>query len=185
MDLEAARLEKQRAYNAAYRAANRDRVRAISAKWREANRDIAHARTSAWVAANPEKQRAAEVAYRANNPEKRRVSCAAYRAANLDKERAYRAEYCKANLDKLAAKAAARRAIKMQATPPGASEVAMLAIYAEAQRITRETGIPHHVDHVVPLKSKIVCGLHCPANLRVIPGRENLSKGNRSWPDMP
>ena len=42
-----------------------------------------------------------------------------------------------------------------------------------------------HVDHIVPLKSKIVCGLHCSANLQVIPAIINSSKGNRVWPDMP
>ena len=41
-----------------------------------------------------------------------------------------------------------------------------------------------HVDHTVPLKSKLVCGLHCEANLRLLPGRENQAKSNRIWPDM-
>jgi hypothetical protein len=41
------------------------------------------------------------------------------------------------------------------------------------------------VDHVVPLKSPLVCGLHCEANLELIPANDNFRKGNRHWPDMP
>lgn len=41
-----------------------------------------------------------------------------------------------------------------------------------------------HVDHIVPLQSNWVCGLHCEANLRVIPGAENESKRNFWWPQM-
>lgn len=57
--------------------------------------------------------------------------------------------------------------------------MAIAAFYAEADRLTRETGIPYHVDHIVPLQSPIVCGLYAPANLRPIPGAENCSKGQR------
>lgn len=47
------------------------------------------------------------------------------------------------------------------------------------------TGIAFEVDHIIPLQSKIVCGLHNEANLSVIPAIENNRKGNRYWPDMP
>lgn len=53
------------------------------------------------------------------------------------------------------------------------------AVYAEARRRTEETGVAHHVDHVLPLLGTAVSGLHVHNNLRVVPWRENLSKGNK------
>jgi 5-methylcytosine-specific restriction endonuclease McrA len=41
------------------------------------------------------------------------------------------------------------------------------------------TGFEWHVDHIVPLKGKEVCGLHIWSNLRVIPKVLNLRKGNK------
>lgn len=69
-----------------------------------------------------------------------------------------------------------------QARPAWASTEAMVDIYAQAYRISRDTGIPHHVDHDVPLVGKwrgqhVVCGLHCEANLIIRPATDNLKKG--------
>lgn len=59
------------------------------------------------------------------------------------------------------------------------------AFYELAKEMTEKTGVRHHVDHIVPLKSRIVCGLHNEFNLQVITAEENIRKHNRSWPEMP
>ena len=53
------------------------------------------------------------------------------------------------------------------------------SIYARARLISECTGIPHHVDHVIPLKAKNCSGLHVPWNLQIITARENVRKRNR------
>lgn len=77
------------------------------------------------------------------------------------------------------------RAQTVRATPSWSERTAIRALYDEAKRLTRETGVLHVVDHIVPKISAYVCGLHVLANLRVITAVENTAKANLWWPDMP
>lgn len=83
------------------------------------------------------------------------------------------------------AKGNRRRAAQLQATPAWASPALILAFYEEAYQLSIQTGIVYHVDHMVPLQSKHVCGLHTHDNLCVMVGSDNISKSNRHWPDKP
>ena len=74
---------------------------------------------------------------------------------------------------------AARRAGLAMATPPWADRSAIKAVYADSIARTKATGIPHEVDHIVPLNGEFVSGLHVHWNLRVITGAENREKSNR------
>lgn len=56
-------------------------------------------------------------------------------------------------------------------------------IYEQRKEITRATGCMYHVDHIVPLQHHLVCGLHVPWNLQIIPAHVNMSKSNKLPPD--
>ncbi|MDP3939632.1 MAG: hypothetical protein Q8R92_16065 [Deltaproteobacteria bacterium] len=107
----------------------------------------------------------------------------AWREANPEKWADVKRRWRKSNPGKVVASNTARQ--ERTATPAWANEFFIEEIYELAQLRTRLTGYEWHVDHVVPLRSKIVCGLHVEFNLRVIPAVHNLAKGNRHWPDMP
>lgn len=74
---------------------------------------------------------------------------------------------------------AKRRAAKRNALPAWADRDAIRSIYEEAKAKIKATGQSWHVDHIIPLSGKFVCGLHVPANLRIIPGADNLRKSNK------
>lgn len=71
------------------------------------------------------------------------------------------------------------RAAQLNATPKWANLTAIQAKYQLAAMFNKHTEDTWHVDHIVPLQGENVCGLHVEYNLRVIPAKENLSKGNK------
>ena len=77
-----------------------------------------------------------------------------------------------------------RRRHERMATPPWADLDAIRALYREAERLTRETGEQYVVDHIVPLRGRIVSGLHVHWNMRVIHWKPNAQKGAFTWPGM-
>lgn len=74
---------------------------------------------------------------------------------------------------------ALRRAIRTNTIPPWVNWDKIHAVYDECVRISRETGIPHHVDHIIPQRGVSVSGLHVHTNLRVIPAIDNMRKRNK------
>jgi hypothetical protein len=71
---------------------------------------------------------------------------------------------------------------KLHRTPKWLSEFDKLkikCIYSIAAMLTRENKEQWHVDHIIPLQGKNVCGLHVPSNLWFIRGVDNLNKSNK------
>lgn len=79
---------------------------------------------------------------------------------------------------------AAYKASKLRAAPSWADQGYIDLFYTLAKVEERRTGRKCHVDHIVPLNSNKVCGLHVEHNLQIMFGSANISKNNRYWPDM-
>ena len=77
-----------------------------------------------------------------------------------------------------------RRSTQRYAHLTAASLSEAVGMIAQAQRLTQETGISHHVDHVIPLQGRLVSGLHVHTNMQIITGSENSRKWNR-WAENP
>lgn len=77
------------------------------------------------------------------------------------------------NKPKYFAKAAKRRAGVKKATPTWANLDDIENVYIEAQYLQM------HVDHIIPLKHPLVCGLHVWENLQLLTPKQNLEKSNK------
>ena len=192
--------DAHRAKQAVYRDANREHIKTYSAKYRAENIEKALGYESAYRLRNPEAVARSAAKHKADNPKAMALYSKAYKARHRDKVLAARLVYRVANKDRcnaltrawnrlnqdrrLAAKAK-RRAREKVAIPAWSNLRLVSDFYKTAKGLEMLLGEFYHVDHIVPLNSEIVCGLHCEANLQVIPAIENLSKGNRFWPDMP
>jgi len=106
------------------------------------------------------------------------------RAAQREKQKknAYQRVWAQRNKPTVRLNTNVRRKRHRQATPKWLSSeqrAQIRALYQAAAALTKGTGVPHEIDHVVPLAGDNVCGLHVPWNLQVVPMPLNRRKSNR------
>lgn len=138
-------------------------------------------RAAKWALENPKRSR--EIRQKEENKKKARLRTKEWVSKNKEKKREYDREWVKNNRAVSNSHKAKRRAKERRATPAWLTQAnleAIKAIYIKAERLSKETGIPHQVDHIVPLSGKTVSGLHVPWNLRAIPAPEN-NRRPRIW----
>lgn len=167
---------------AKWRSDNAEVLRERAAQRYAKNGDRVRARVALWRAANPERKRELDALSYAKNREKRKKRSVERDAKNREKSNARKSQWRKNHPDKCALLASARRGWLARACPLWADHEAIAAIYRMRDRMTEESGVQHHVDHIIPLKSKFVCGLHVHNNLQVMPAVENISKRNSFTP---
>jgi FMN phosphatase YigB (HAD superfamily) len=174
-----------------------EKAKQSSSKWREENTEIHREMVASWQDRNTERLRKSRKEYTQKNHQKIKLCRSEYHAKNREsrnaKSREYRdanrqymrqlwSRYAKNNPDKNAAKGAKYRAMKALVPQPHSIIEKMMIdnYYEDAKRLTRETGISHHVDHIWPISKG---GPHLPWNLRVIPASENSAKSARIGDD--
>ena len=180
-------LERGKAYKQAnkeaidaYCEANKEAIAERQKAYYQANKEAIAERRKDYRQANKESLAAYKKVYNQAN----KTALAEYRKTHKEAKAVYSSTYQKANPHIFNAKNAKRRATKLMATPTWADLEAIKGMYQLAAIFNR-TGINLHVDHIVPLQGDTVCGLHCEANLQLMPASDNISKGNRHWPEMP
>jgi hypothetical protein len=124
---------------------------------------------------NKEDTKAASKRWATLNREKKRAQNQAYHKRYPNKVAAKRREHRRKRRHLSLANVARYRARLLNATPQWANQAAISQIYEMAARL----GPDYHVDHIIPLSSPEVCGLHVETNLNIITKTDNLRKGNR------
>jgi len=120
-------------------------------------------------------------AWRGSNKDLIKSKSKTYYKSKKEDILAYAKDWRVANQDKVRNYGATRRASKMLACPSWLFESQKAEIesfYSLAKDCEIVSGQTYHVDHIIPLQGKNVCGLHVPWNLQVLPSDVNLSKNN-------
>ena len=168
---------------------NRERLKALQREYYTTNAAREIARKRRRRAEDPEKARQMDRAFRQRHKDRLIKKDRSYYYAHLEQGREYRrarreekarynARYRSENAHIIAAARARRHAAQKRATPSWADRRGINNVYRQAAEATRVTGVSHEVDHIVPMSSSLVCGLHVPWNLRVLTKVQNRAKGN-------
>ena len=86
--------------------------------------------------------------------------------------------YNKAHPEQIKKDTITRTIAYKNATPVWYEKELIHQLYLKRDELSKLWGIKLHVDHVIPLRGKNVCGLHCWDNLQLLEASINQNKGN-------
>lgn len=153
-----------------------------NSRWKKEHLAQCTAAKREWRSRNFERVRDYKREYYARSESERQNQAARARRwmeANPEKSAANSNAYRRRNLAAAAARQQRRRAKLLKCMPSWANLDAIQKFYDLAKELTDQTGIPHEVDHIIPLQGELVTGLHIETNLQVLPAKVNRSKGAR------
>ena len=153
-----------------------------NSEWYQVNRERLREKDKKWYLVNREYVLEKNQKRDQDNPGLKSKYFNEWVQANPELRRESRKRWVGANPDAVSALTARRRAAKKNALAPWGNASDVKKFYTEASRLTKLTGVKHHVDHIYPLQSKYMCGLHVETNLQILTEKENVAKGNRTWP---
>ena len=172
-----------------FRQDNSDKIAEYKKEFYEKNKDSILEKQKEYRVNNIEQVKLAEKQKYIRYRDKIIARVSEYYKKNPEVNRIASKKYREATPAKQAAKAARYRVRKRKAMPEWAydefEQLFISEIYDLARLRSKMLGIDYHVDHIVPIKSSLVCGLHCSDNLQILSGKENSAKRNHYWPDMP
>ena len=154
---------------------NGERVEQQRTRYRKNNPDKVKQSNKQWCESNPDYHNQ----HYKDNPEYYEQYSEAYREANREYYKQYQVQYRKDNPDKLSVLSSKYRAAKIQAIPKWYEEKQVELLYKKCKELNNRWKVNFQVDHIIPLNSKTVCGLHCWNNLQLLEGTDNSSKNNR------
>lgn len=149
-------------------------------------RDCQTAWNKSYYHKNKDAEKERHAKWREENYEHLRKWGMEYRSGKEEELREYCKEWRKENPDLVNYHSAKRRATERKATPDWLSDDQLSdikAMYSLAKKFESLCGIKYHVDHIVPLKGKNVCGLHVAWNMQLLPASSNIAKSNKYDPD--
>lgn len=150
--------------------------------WHSKNKDYVKSQQKLYAQTNAKVIQEYQREYRSANRAQLKENAQLNYEANKERYLDYRSNWKKEFSDRVNTINAKRRAAKLNRTPKWLGKQASSLIttfYNEAKRLSKETGVKFHVDHIVPLQGAFVSGLHVPWNLQVIPAIDNMRKNNR------
>lgn len=170
-----------KAHHRCWRQSNAERERKLAREQYKANPDKFRKKAAAWATAHPDIRRHLLTTWKAANVDRVRLKDVAWRRANKKHLSERFRQWRKANVGKANAHVARRRAARIQRTPSWADLPAINRFYDIASHLTRTSREPWEVDHEIPLRGRIVSGLHVETNLRIVRKSDNASKGNKFY----